>query len=192
MIAVSNHLILFCASPVTGNRDVTVKELQDHIKYLSSDSLKGRLTGSTGDSLAAEYIRTKLVSYGFIPLSGDGFQRFKVTKRIVAGKYNSLSLNGTDYVTDKDFMPFAFSSDKSVEAEVVFAGYGFNINTDSLKWNDYKGTDVKGKWVMILRGDPETDNNKSPYMPFSGDRDKALLAKDHGCSRCASGFRTGI
>lgn len=173
--------ILFIGS-CKGNRDVTVKELQDHIKYLSSDSLKGRLTGSSGDSLAAEYIKSKLVSYGFTPLAGDGFQRFKVTKRIVAGKSNSLSLNGTDYVIDADFMPFAFSSDKSVEADVVFAGYGFSINADSLKWDDFEGTDVNGKWVMILRGDPEPDNNKSPYMPFSSDRDKALLAKDHGAA----------
>ena len=122
-----------------GNREVTVKELQEHIKYLSSDSLKGRLTGSPGDSLAAEYIKAKLASYGFSPLSGDGLQRFKVTKRVVPGKSNSLSVNGTDYAVDKDFMPFAFSSDKLVESEVVFAGYGFSIKTDSLKWDDYEG-----------------------------------------------------
>ena len=72
------------------NGQVTVKDLQDHIKYLSSDSLKGRLTGSPGDSLAADYIRNKLASYGLIPLSGDGLQRFKVTKRVLAGKDNSL------------------------------------------------------------------------------------------------------
>jgi hypothetical protein len=35
---------------------------------------------------------------------------------------------------------------------------------------------------MILRGDPEPDNNKSPYISFSADRDKALLAKDMGAA----------
>ncbi len=58
------------------NREVTVTELRDHISYLASDSLGGRETGSEGDSLAAEYIRQELASYGFIPLTGDGFQRF--------------------------------------------------------------------------------------------------------------------
>ena len=58
------------------NREVTVTELRDHISYLASDSLGGRETGSEGDSLAAEYIRQELASYGFIPLAGDGFQRF--------------------------------------------------------------------------------------------------------------------
>ena len=174
-------IILFIFS-CQGFSQVTVKKLQDHIKYLASDSLKGRLTGSPGDSLAAEYIRSKLISYGLKPLSGDGWQRFKVTKRVLPGKDNSLSINGINFSIDKDFTPFAFSSNAGLESEVVFAGYGFNINGDSLKWNDYDGIDVKGKWVIILRGDPEPDNNKSPFIPFSADRDKALLAKDMGAA----------
>ena len=174
-------IILFIYSSI-GNSQVTVKELQGHIKYLSSDSLRGRLTGSPGDSLAAEYIKSKLISYGLKPLTGDGLQRYKVTKKVVAGKSNSLSIYGISYTLDKDFMPFAFSSNSGKESDVVFAGYGFNINGDTLKWNDYEGVDVKGKWVMILRGDPEPENNKSPFISFSADRDKALLAKDMGAS----------
>ena len=79
-------------------------------------------------------------------------------------------------------MPLSFSSNGTLEAEVIFAGYGFSINTDSLKWNDYNGIDVKDKWVMILRADPEAENTKSPYIQYSGDRDKALLAKDMGAA----------
>lgn len=164
------------------NPEVTVEELQSQIKYLSSDSLKGRMTGSAGDSLAAEFIRSELVSYGFKPLTGDGLQRFKVTKRVLAGKENALSGGGRDFRLEDDFTPMAFSSNGSLNAEVVFAGYGFNINGDSLKWNDYQNIDVKGKWVLILRADPETDDNNSPFIPFSADRDKALVAKDMGAA----------
>jgi aminopeptidase YwaD len=172
-------LILFLIS-CSQNRNVTVKELRSHVQYLSSDSLKGRLTGSAGDSLAAEYIRKELISYGLVPLSGDGLQRYEVTKRVIAGKNNSLRINGNDYGRDIDFMPLSFSSNGNLESEVVFVGYGFSINADSIKWNDYAGMDVKGKWVMILRADPEAENTKSPYIQYSGDRDKALLAKDMG------------
>ncbi|MEI6049836.1 MAG: M20/M25/M40 family metallo-hydrolase [Bacteroidota bacterium] len=181
VLSLTVFVILFLFS-CTGNRNITTKELQDEIKYLSSDTLKGRLTGSAGDSLAAEYIKSKLTSYGLVPLLGDGLQRFKVTKRVLPGKDNYLSVNGIGYNPGKDFMPFAFSSDSSLVAEVIFAGYGFNINGDSLKWNDYNGLDVNGKWVMILRADPETDKTKSPFVPFSGDRDKAILAKDLGAA----------
>jgi aminopeptidase YwaD len=161
---------------------VTIKTFQNDIRYLASDSLKGRLTGSEGDSLAAEYIKARLLSFGYLPLSGDGLQRFKVTRRILSGKSNYLTFNGINYNPDKDFMPFAFSSDTPTESKVVFAGYGFNINNDSIKWNDYSSVDVKGKWVMILRGEPEIENTKSPFLTFSADRDKALLAKDMGAA----------
>ncbi len=175
-----SFLLLFVSC--SGNKEVTIKELTDHIKYLSSDSLRGRLTGSPGDSLAAVYIETKLSSYGFVPITDAGFQRYKVTKKLVPGPDNKLSVNGTDFTPEIDFTPMAFSSNSDLTSGVVFAGYGFSISNDSIKWDDYKGTDVKGKWVLILRADPDPDNSNSPYVASSADRDKALLAKDMGAA----------
>ena len=173
-------ILVSCSN--SDNKNVTTRELQNHIRYLSSDSLKGRLTGSPGDSLAADYIRAELTSYGLVPLKGDGLQRFKVTEKVIEGGNNFLSLNKINYVPDQDFMPFSFSSNSSLEAEVIFAGYGFNINSDSLKWKDYDKIDVKGKWVMVLRADPEPEKSTSKFAAFGGDRDKALLAKDMGAA----------
>jgi hypothetical protein len=174
--------LIFVSCGRINKTDVTADELLGHIKYLSSDSLKGRLTGSPGDSLAAGYIKKELASYKLIPLSGDGFQRFKVTNKVVPGKNNSLIINGINFKPEKDFLPLALSSNSGLEAEAIFAGYGFNINNDSLKWNDYKGLNVKGKWVLILRADPEPEKNISPFIPFSADRDKVLLARDMGAA----------
>ena len=175
-------LIILMMTACKHRQEITVGELQDHIKYLSSDSLKGRYTGSPGDSLAAEYIRNEFRSYGLLPLSGDGFQRFSVTGRLVPGEDNSLYIDGKELTSEKDFMPFAFSSGSAGESEIIFAGYGFSINEDSLKWNDYKGIDVSGKWVLVLRADPDTDKPDSPFIPYSGDRGKALLAGDLGAA----------
>jgi aminopeptidase YwaD len=180
-LAVLTLIVLtISCSPV--KTDITTGELTDHIRYLSSDSLRGRLTGSPGDSLAAEYIRDRLAGYGLVPLAGDGFQRFKVTDKVFAGKDNSLLVNGTAMVAEQDFTPVAFSENGKIKGEVVFAGYGFSIDTDSLKWDDYKGIDVKNKWVMILRSDPEPDNQKSQFAPYSNDRNKAMIAKDNGAA----------
>ncbi|HAQ18666.1 MAG TPA: aminopeptidase [Prolixibacteraceae bacterium] len=160
--------------------EVTVAELKKHISYLASDELKGRKTGTEGDSLAAEYIRKELKEDGLVPLSDQGFQSFRVTDKIITGPANSLMLNGESLKLDVDFAPFAFSENASFNGEVVFAGYGFEINEDSLKWSDYAGIDVKGKIVMILRADPEIEKNMSPFMKYSRDRDKVLQAKDMG------------
>jgi len=180
VILLSVYLPLSCTGQVT--REITPGELKDHVKYLSSDSLKGRMTGSSGDSLAAVYIRKQLEKAGLIPLTGNGFQKFSVTDKVVVGERNRLQFDGQIFKLSDDFMPFAFSGNYSLEAPVVFAGYGFTIDTDSLKWNDYENYDVKGKWVLVLRGDPEPEKSVSGFIPFNSDRDKAMTAKDLGAS----------
>ena len=162
--------------------EVTADELKKHVGYLASDALKGRLTGTEGDSLAAEYIRRELKEIGLVPMYDKGFQKFRVTDQIVPGPANSLIVNGTTLKIETDFAPFAFSENNSFSAEVVFAGYGFDINEDSLKWKDYSGLDVKEKIVMVLRADPEIEKNSSPFIKYSRDRDKVLQAKDMGAA----------
>jgi len=169
-----------CNNTVT--REIKPDELRDHIKFLSSDSLKGRQTGTAGDSLAAYYIKYQLSQAGLKPLSGDGFQRFKVADKVTAGEKNFLSIDGQKFDSSTGLMPFSFSGSSELEAEVIFAGYGFSIKNDSLQWNDYEKTDVKGKWVLLLRGDPEPNKSVSGFIPYNSDRDKALLAKDMGAS----------
>ena len=164
------------------NPKITIDELKKHVSYLASDKLKGRLTGSEGDSLSAQYIRKELKASGLVPLYSNGFQRFRVTDNIILGAANELTVNGLKLKVGTDFAPFSFSQNNSFTGEVVFAGYGFAINEDSLKWNDYDGMDVKGKIVMVLRADPEVDKTMSPFIRYSRDRDKVLQAKDLGAS----------
>lgn len=176
-------LVISCLSFSKGkikSPEITRDELKAHVSYLASDALKGRKTGMEGDSLAAEYIRKQLKEIGLVPLQDKGFQHFRVTDKIVTGPANSLIVNEANQTLNTDFAPFAFSENASFSGEVVFAGYGFSINEDSLKWDDYKGLDVKGKVVMLLRADPEIEKNSSPFIKYSKDRDKVLQAKDLG------------
>jgi aminopeptidase YwaD len=164
------------------SRKVTDKELRNHVKYLSSDRLAGRLTGSEGDSLSAVYIGNELRKCGLKPLMDSGFERYQVTSKVIMGNDNYLSFNGENYKPASDIAPLSFSGNGKLNSEVVFAGYGFNINADTLKWNDYGELNVSGKWVLILRGDPEPDKGISGFIQFSSDRDKALTARDMGAS----------
>jgi hypothetical protein len=76
----------------------------------------------------------------------------------------------------------SFSSSAKIEAPLVFAGFGFEIDSDSLKWSDFKGVDIKGKWVMVLRGDPEPEVSDSKFIPYSDIRSKVLTLKDKGAA----------
>lgn len=160
------------------NPDVTVSELKEHIYFLASDSLKGRKPGTDGGKIAAEYIRDQLIESGLNPMGEDGFQYFSVTTSVEPGDNNKLSISGIGPIAGDNFKPMPFSSNAELEAEVVFAGYGIVLDHDSLVWNDYDNLNVEGKWVMILRGDPEPENDSSLFISYGGDRDKVLTARD--------------
>jgi len=164
------------------NPEITQQEIKEYIGYLASDDLKGRKPGTEGDSLSASYIRQKFEDAGLKLLADNGYQYFDVITKVEAGDKNSFEINGEKAEMNKDFVPLGFSGNKGLDAEVVFAGFGFDINDDSLKWNDYKDLDVKGKWVMVFRADPDLDNPMSPYATYSNDRYKAMTAVDHGAA----------
>jgi len=162
------------------NPEITVADLQKQIGYLASDSLKGRKPGTPEDALAAAYIRNCFTKAGLKLLCDNGYQKFEIVTDVKAGKNNTISFDGTSAVPNTDFTPLSFSSSATVSGNVVFAGYGFDLDLDSLKWNDYKGIDVKGKWVIVLRGDPEPEKANSAFLPYEQERGKVLTAKDKG------------
>ena len=61
-----------------------------------------------------------------------------------------MSVPGRTYKYMDDVVAFSGVEDAkvAVAGEVVFVGHG--IVAPELKWNDYAGVDVKGKWVLIM------------------------------------------
>ena len=49
------------------------------------------MTGTEGDSLAAVYIRDRLLEAGLEAMTPDGFQPFEVSDMVTAGERNFLS-----------------------------------------------------------------------------------------------------
>lgn len=168
--------IISCSSKY--NPEISVDELKADIGYLASDSLKGRKTGEEGDRLAAEFIRKQFKDAGLDLLFENGFQKFGLVTSAEVGEGNTLALGEQTYEVKKDFLPYAFSSNTSVKAPVIFAGYGLEIDQDTLHWNDFDGVNVLGKWILALQGDPDMDNPQSPFVQFSTERAKALTASD--------------
>ncbi|MCE4564209.1 M20/M25/M40 family metallo-hydrolase [Maribellus sp. CM-23] len=160
------------------NPEITVDDLKENIYYLASDSLQGRKSGEPGGFLAAEYIRQKFETAGLQLLYDNGFQPFSLVADAELGDGNSLTVGNTSFEAKTDFLPYAFSANSTVEAMLVFAGYGMEVDRDSLKWNDFLGVDVAGKWMLVLQGDPDLENPNSPYLEFSTERAKALTASD--------------
>lgn len=177
-------LFLFssCTTTKIDEPEITKNELYQHIKYLASDSLKGRYPGTAEDRLAAEYIADLFESFGLEPINGSYFQEFDIPIHSKLGENNALIVEDNKYTPEAQYNPFSFSANASLEANVVFAGYGIIFQNDSLSYDDYINIDVNGKWVLILRGEPMPESTNSPFLQFADDRDKVMRAYDKGAA----------
>src|SRR5262245_9118907 len=161
----SAFLLLLLASQVfpAQNRtaDFDQAKMRERVKRLSADDFEGRGPGTEGGKRAAQYIADELKSIGVKPANkGSYFQNVKLVGvkadpntvlKVSKGGANAQSFKCAD-----DFVATtgAQTASVSVDADLVFAGYG--IDAPLYKWNDYKGdpNQYKGKVLMILVNDP--------------------------------------
>jgi Zn-dependent M28 family amino/carboxypeptidase len=142
---------------------ITPALLRGHIRFLSDDLLEGRGPASRGDLIAQRYIATQMEGLG---LEGGAPGGGWLQPVDVVG----VTSKGPDVVTFRkgdatlDLKPFeeviTFSgSDNPAPridaAEVVFVGYG--IVAPEYGWDDYKDADLKGKVLLMMNNDPESD-----------------------------------
>jgi len=158
------------------NSEITQPDLKNHIQFLASDDLKGRKPGTIEDRLAAKYIKDAFQKDGLKLLGERGYQFFTFIQEQQLGHCSFSLGDSIQPELGKDYTLFPFSGSDSISSEVVFVGYGFSIKTR----NDYESVNTKGKWVLILRGNPEADTTGNPYEQYSADRIKALTAKETG------------
>src|SRR5258705_4379765 len=91
--------------------------LETHIHYLADDKLEGRRTGTQGERMAMNYISEQFKQIGLQPKGTDNYyQPFDVNegKQINAG--TSFIINGDELKQGKDYFPFVYSPNISIEA----------------------------------------------------------------------------
>ncbi len=183
IIVLSVFLMVSCViQQKIDNPEISTDELKSHIKYLASEELAGRYPGTEGDQLSADYIARQFKDLGLKPLTKNYLQPFEVATSVGLGENNFLVYEGDSAVLRKDFIASSIAEDAALKSGICFVGYGFDINTNEIQWNDYEGMDVNGKWVLVLKGEPEIDSLQSPYIRFSKDHFKVMTAKDHGAA----------
>ncbi|MGH9662057.1 MAG: M28 family peptidase, partial [Bryobacteraceae bacterium] len=164
------------------------QRLLDHVKHLSSESMRGRATGSPELDKAADYIAKQFKKVGLQPIDGKSYyQTFSVTTNARLGGGNQFEFTDGDRKTplkfEQDFIPFNFSSRAKVSGNLVFAGYG--ITAREYNYDDYAGLDAKGKLVVVLRHEPQEFDEKSVfagkvYTEHAQFPSKVINAKNHG------------
>ncbi len=174
--------------------EITAADMKQHVTYLASDELEGRLTGTPGEKLATQYVADVLAKSGLQPIGDKDtwFQNFDFTAGVALGEGNSLKVNGQPFTADKDWRPLSFSQTGEVPASgIVFAGYGIETpdeaaGADGKKiepYSSYAHLDVKDKWVLMFRYQPEgiSSARRNELSPYSDSlRRKAMTAREKG------------
>ena len=159
-------LCLLVALSLLGAADIDPSRYLGYVKQLASPELKGRGTGTPELEKAADYLAREFQAAGLKPLSGDRFfQPFPVTTNARLGARNQVEVrDGAQQRALKpqeDFLPLNFSASGTAAGPVVFAGYG--ITAPEYNYDDYAGLDVKDKFVVVLRHEPQEYDEKSVF-----------------------------
>jgi len=156
------------------------------IKVLTQDKMEGRGDGTKGLVRAQHFLETRYKSLGLEPAGASGFlQSFTVTTGAkIHGKNHFRLQNGeakTELKLNQDYVPFSFSESGSVNAPLVFAGYG--VTADEFGYDDYAGIDVIDRIVVVLRYEPAGFAAKSGNQGMTHHAQlttKAINARNHG------------
>jgi Zn-dependent M28 family amino/carboxypeptidase len=136
--------------------DSTGQAWWGYVKYLASDQLQGRETGSEGHRKAAEYVAGQFKEDGLKPAGTEGYMQpvpFIVIKvdqdrskaELIEGGKTIQLAPGEDVL----FSPRC-EWNGPVTAPMVFLGYA--MSAPSAGYDDLAGTDLKGKIVVFLTG----------------------------------------
>jgi len=160
-VAFVTMLSVASASAQTGAWPARIRpeEIDAHLRFLSSDLLEGRAPATRGGRIAEESLAAQPKTFGVKPGGGGSsyFQRVPIdvvksdprTIKVTASGRANANLRSTDEVV---VWPGSATDASSARGELVFVGYG--VTAPEYKWDDFKGTDVRGKILLVLVNDP--------------------------------------
>ena len=138
-----------------------------HIRVLSSDEFEGRGPGTKGEQLATKYIEDQFRSAGLEPGNPDGtYLQAVPLVGITADSKMTLAVTGHGKTLTGKFQDDFVARTKHVtdtvpvDADMIFVGYG--VQAPEFQWDDFKGVDVKGKYLVELINDPPVPDPSDP------------------------------
>ena len=159
-----------------------IPQLQLDIRFLASDELEGRDTGTPGEAKAAQYIVDRFEKLGLAPGGVDGtyFQPFEFKGSPVLHPGNFLNYDGGSLI-DSLFYPLNFSGSASFN-DLELIDLGFGILDNDLGRNDYANKSISGHPVMIDVSSPDGIHQHSAFLAHHDLKKRAELALSKGAS----------
>jgi hypothetical protein len=154
------------------------ERFRSHVAFLADDTLEGRNAGERGYEIAARYVATRLEALGVRPGVGgrDWYQQVPFVQASLVHP-PTLAIGGRTFTHGREIIVRASPAEarQSIEAPVVFAGYGLDL--PGFGFNDYRGLDVRGKVVAVLSGFPKgTPSEMGAHL----NSEKMRMAQERG------------
>lgn len=151
---------------------ISVETLKTVTQVLSSDAYEGRAPTTPAEEKTVAYIVERMKAAGLKPGNKGSWTQDVPMVEITATNVQPHVFSGGKapvslaYRTDMVAGTYRVAPKSAVaNSDVVFVGYG--ITAPEKGWDDYAGTDVKGKTVVILINDADWQT-MSREGPFEG------------------------
>ena len=158
-------LVLLVTAVAWAQPDISGERMRAHVKFLASDLLEGRGVGTRGGELASAYIASQFAVAGAKPAGENGtyFQRVPMVGVTTSSNATLEAVSGDKTVPFKWLDDFVGvdelqQPEDSFDAEAIFVGHG--IVAPEFHWDDFKGTDVKGKVLVLFTNEPDSTDPK--------------------------------
>lgn len=153
-------LALFATAAAAAIHPTAPARLSDTVRVLASDRFEGRAPGTVGEARTVEYLISRLKALGVEPAGPDGgwTQIVPVIRTQIGGGTLDVRGPGAPITLEQDrdiYVSTVQPLDRIdiANAPMVFVGYG--VRAPERGWDDFKGSDLKGKVAIFLVNDPD-------------------------------------
>jgi len=151
-----------------GYRAIDSKDMEAFLRFIASDELEGRETGTRGLKVAARFLEVQYELAGLKPVPGHDsmLQPFSVDESVISSA-STIAVDGGSHQHHsfnnfQDFVVLSqYSENVQAEMPVVFVGYGIK---DEHR-DDYANFDAAGKLPLVLDGSPELQKLRGGSNP---------------------------
>jgi hypothetical protein len=169
LVAASLYLLtgITVGQAVDPVKSITKDELRDHIFFLASDFLNGRVAATDEYEIAANYVASQFQNAGLEPgvKMEDGSKSYLQGVPFARTTYSDVlkwaitkGQDKKEFIHGDDFKVMFGNNLNYQDADIAWVGYG--IEEPEEDWNDFEGLDLKGKVVICMSGAPEKDGKR--------------------------------
>lgn len=143
-------------------------EIEAHIRFLSSDELKGRDTGTPELDIAASYIAAQMNSYGVQQVEGAEGYFQNVHLQVQQPAKEAGFTYGNQSLSHPEDMLVLQGKDGQLSGEVIYVNFGAEA--------DFAGKDIKGK-IVIAKAGLAGDNSGTGFLGMGQEKLKRVQQK---------------